>query len=152
MTRVKAIIQSNQIVKTRNGERLKLVCQGHKSGNIFSVWGAPDGSLSRLKAGDIAILAETPTGQYEVEQLPPQESDHSPAPAPANSQPVEQPLPPNTSLTPDQKRDIAAYIDQQVRIYAYCLGKVAAVKGISERDIRPISTTLYLTAKDKFDL
>lgn len=60
-----------------------------------------------------------------------------------------------TLLSPERKREIMEYLNQQSDLLAFCwdtaLGKFQH-KVQSEESLRDLATTLYLSAKDKFNL
>jgi hypothetical protein len=57
-----------------------------------------------------------------------------------------------STLNPNQKRDIAQYIQEMAKLYKYCLDQVDATIGVDGEDKRAIATTLYLSAQKKFSL
>lgn len=54
-------------------------------------------------------------------------------------------------LSPNQKREIAAYIATMKDLYGYCLTQADSLGAVGE-DRRAIATTLYLSAQKKFSL
>jgi hypothetical protein len=57
-----------------------------------------------------------------------------------------------SSLSPNQKREIANYVQEMAKLYKYCLDQVDATIGVDGEDKRAIATTLYLSAQKKFAL
>ena len=55
-------------------------------------------------------------------------------------------------LSPNQKREIANYVQEMAKLYKYCLDQVDATIGVEGEDKRAIATTLYLSAQKKFAL
>jgi hypothetical protein len=55
-------------------------------------------------------------------------------------------------LSPNQKKEIAQYIQEMAKLYKYCLDQVDATIGVDGEDKRAIATTLYLSAQKKFSL
>jgi hypothetical protein len=56
-----------------------------------------------------------------------------------------------SSLSPNQKREIASYIQEMAKLYGFCLNQ-AETLGVEGEDRRAIATTLYLSAQKKFAL
>ncbi|MFN7216458.1 hypothetical protein [Microcystis sp.] len=57
-----------------------------------------------------------------------------------------------SELSPNQKREIANYVQEMAKLYKYCLDQVDATIGVDGEDKRAIATTLYLSAQKKFSL
>ncbi len=55
-------------------------------------------------------------------------------------------------LSPNQKREIANYVQEMAKLYKYCLDQVESTIGVEGEDKRAIATTLYLSAQKKFAL
>lgn len=58
----------------------------------------------------------------------------------------------NHRLTDSQKKEIASYIQQQRDLLAFCLEQAATIPNIETEDIRPLATTLFLSAQKRFGL
>jgi hypothetical protein len=56
-----------------------------------------------------------------------------------------------STLNPNQKREIAQYIQDMAKLYGFCLTQ-AETLGVEGEDRRAIATTLYLSAQKKFAL
>jgi hypothetical protein len=56
-----------------------------------------------------------------------------------------------STLNPNQKREIAQYIQEMAKLYGFCLQQAESLGAIDE-DRRAIATTLYLSAQKKFAL
>jgi hypothetical protein len=54
-------------------------------------------------------------------------------------------------LSPNQKREVAAYIATMKDLYGYCLQQSESL-GLQGEDRRTVATTLYLSAQKKFAL
>ncbi|MCA2552741.1 MAG: hypothetical protein IM466_03075 [Microcystis sp. M04BS1] len=54
-------------------------------------------------------------------------------------------------LSPNQKREIAQYIQEMAKLYGFCLSQADSL-GVEGEDKRAIATTLYLSAQKKFSL
>ncbi|MFN9655809.1 MAG: hypothetical protein ACK55Q_08820 [Dolichospermum sp.] len=57
-----------------------------------------------------------------------------------------------SELSPNQKREIANYVQEMAKLYKYCLDQFDATIGVDGEDKRAIATTLYLSAQKKFSL
>lgn len=74
------------------------------------------------------------------------------APAPTQQQATQAN---GTGLSPEQKREIAAYIDGQADLLRYCWQTAQSKLGdleLSEESIRCASSTLFISAQKKFHL
>jgi hypothetical protein len=56
-----------------------------------------------------------------------------------------------STLNPNQKREIASYIQEMAKLYGFCLTQADSL-GVEGEDKRAIATTLYLSAQKKFGL
>jgi hypothetical protein len=56
-----------------------------------------------------------------------------------------------SSLSPNQKKEIAQYIQDMAKLYGFCLTQAESL-GVDGEDRRAIATTLYLSAQKKFAL
>jgi hypothetical protein len=56
-----------------------------------------------------------------------------------------------SSLSPNQKREIASYIQEMAKLYGFCLNQ-AETLGVEGEDRRAIATTLFISAQRKFAL
>ena len=56
-----------------------------------------------------------------------------------------------STLNPNQKREIAQYIQDMAKLYGFCLNQADSL-GVDGEDRRAIATTLYLSAQKKFAL
>jgi hypothetical protein len=56
-----------------------------------------------------------------------------------------------STLNPNQKREIAQYIQDMAKLYGFCLTQAESL-GVEGEDKRAIATTLYLSAQKKFSL
>ena len=54
-------------------------------------------------------------------------------------------------LSPNQKKEIAQYIQDMAKLYGFCLNQAESL-GVEGEDRRAIATTLYLSAQKKFAL
>ena len=56
-----------------------------------------------------------------------------------------------STLNPNQKREIAQYIQDMAKLYGFCLTQ-AETLGVEGEDRRAIATTLFISAQKKFSL
>jgi hypothetical protein len=56
-----------------------------------------------------------------------------------------------SSLSPNQKREIASYIQEMANLYSFCLNQAESL-GVEGEDRRAIATTLFISAQKKFSL
>ncbi|MBD2118162.1 hypothetical protein, partial [Microcystis wesenbergii] len=54
-------------------------------------------------------------------------------------------------LSPNQKKEIAQYIQEMAKLYGFCLTQADSL-GVEGEDRRAIATTLYLSAQKRFSL
>ncbi|WP_420065525.1 hypothetical protein ACLB6K_24700 (plasmid) [Microcystis aeruginosa FACHB-524] len=54
-------------------------------------------------------------------------------------------------LSPNQKKEIAQYIQEMAKLYGFCLTQADSL-GVEGEDKQAIATTLYLSAQKKFAL
>jgi hypothetical protein len=56
-----------------------------------------------------------------------------------------------STLNPNQKREIANYVQDMAKLYGFCLTQADSL-GVEGEDRRAVATTLYLSAQKKFSL
>jgi hypothetical protein len=54
-------------------------------------------------------------------------------------------------LSPNQKKEIAQYIQDMAKLYGFCLNQ-AETLGVEGEDKRAVATTLFISAQKKFAL
>lgn len=66
------------------------------------------------------------------------------------------PLPNQSSapqgMTPETKRQIAQYIQDQAKLFGYCLNQAGTIESLPADQRREVATTLFIQASRKFDL
>ena len=136
---------------TQYGDRVNAVLTIPATGEEVKLWGNPgDPALTALKKGQQVAVVQDQKG-WKLLNVPPAEDNPAPGNGNGNGNGKA-----HTPLEPDQKRAIAAYIDDIAGVYNYCQ-KVAATKCVDpsnpyEEDIRAIATTLFIQAVKKFNL
>jgi hypothetical protein len=55
-------------------------------------------------------------------------------------------------LSNQQKRRIAEFATQQFKLFEFCLSQAKLIDGLSQEDLRPTATTIYLQCCKKFNL
>lgn len=134
---------------TQYGDRVNAVLVIPQTGEEIKLWGNPgDPALTALKKGQQVAVVQDQKG-WKLLNVPPTED--TPAPGNGNGNGKA-----HTPLEPEQKRAIAAYIDDIAGVYNYCT-KVAATKCVDpndpyEENVRAIATTLFIQAVKKFNL
>ncbi|MDY7048074.1 MAG: hypothetical protein RPG89_05500 [Microcystis panniformis WG22] len=163
MKLIEAIAQSPaRRVNTRFGERTVIDAIRRDNGEKVTVWRGGDDDYSQKHVIRNARLTLTldNKGKYSLVEDPNLVSLGQPLPTePVPVKPVyqHQNNPQNSesdqsSLNPNQKREIAQYIQDMAKLYKYCLDQVESTIGVDGDDKRAIATTLYLSAQKKFAL
>ena len=135
---------------TQYGDRVNAVLVIPATGEEIKLWGNPgDPTLTALKKGQQIAVVQDQKGWKLLNTPLSEDSQAQPGNGNGNGKA-------HTPLDPDQKRAIAAYIDQIADLYSYC-SKVAATKCVDpsnpyEEDIRAIATTLFIQTVKKFNL
>ena len=153
-------------VSTRFGPRLVIDCRNRDTGEKITLWRPSDDDYSKkFVVRDMPItVAIDAKGKFSLVENP----DHLKLGQPLPTEPI--PVKPvhtynhkieensektsesdQSSLSPNQKREIANYISQMKDLYGYCLQQADSL-GVQGEDRRAIATTLYLSAQKKFAL
>jgi len=155
-------------VNTKYGERTVIDCVRRDTGEKVTVWRGGDDDYSQKHVIRNARLTLTldNKGKYSLVEDPNLVSLGQPLPeSPVPVKPVSRhlasnnpPIPnynsekPNESeLSPNQKREIAQYIQEMAKLYGFCLQQADSL-GVIGEDRRAVATTLYLSAQKKFAL
>lgn len=154
-------------VSTRFGPRLVIDCRNRDTGEKITLWRPSDDDYSKkFVVRDMPItVAIDAKGKFSLVENP----DHLKLGQPLPTEPI--PVKPvhtynhkitqnseKTSesdwslLSPNQKREIANYVQEMAKLYKYCLDQVETTIGVDGEDKRAIATTLYLSAQKKFAL
>jgi hypothetical protein len=156
-------------VNTKYGERTVIDCVRRDTGEKVTVWRGGDDDYSQKHVIRNARLTLTldNKGKYSLVEDPNLVSLGQPLPeSPVPVKPVSRhlasnnpPIPnynsekPNESeLSPNQKREIANYVQEMAKLYKYCLDQVESTIGVEGEDKRAIATTLFISAQKKFAL
>ncbi|MCA2683630.1 MAG: hypothetical protein IM504_10570 [Microcystis sp. M038S2] len=156
-------------VNTKYGERTVIDCVRRDTGEKVTVWRGGDDDYSQKHVIRNARLTLTldNKGKYSLVEYPNLVSLGQPLPeSPVPVKPVSRhlasnnpPIPnynsekPNESeLSPNQKREIANYVQEMAKLYKYCLDQVESTIGVEGEDKRAIATTLFISAQKKFAL
>ena len=157
-------------VSTKYGQRLVIDAMARDTGEKITLWRGVDDDYSRryiIKNSPITVGIDS-KGKHcliENEALTNLEKPLPVEPVPVK--PVSRhlasnnpPIPnysekPNESeqslLSPNQKKEIAQYIQEMAKLYGFCLTQADSL-GVIGEDRRAIATTLYLSAQKKFAL
>ena len=147
-------------VNTKYGERTVIDCVRRDTGEKVTVWRGGDDDYSQKHVIRNARLTLTldNKGKYSLVEDPNLVSLGQPLPdSPVPVRPVYDHVIEKTSesdqslLSPNQKREIAQYIQDMAKLYGFCLTQADSL-GVEGEDKRAIATTLYLSAQKKFSL
>ena len=153
-------------VNTKYGERTVIDCVRRDNGEKVTVWRGGDDEYSQKHVIRNARLTLTldNKGKYSLVEDPNLVSLGQPLPEiPVPVRPLhntnhviaqnsEKPSESDQSLlSPNQKKEIAQYIQEMAKLYGFCLTQADSL-GVEGEDRRAIATTLYLSAQKKFAL
>lgn len=147
-------------VSTKYGQRLVIDCMARDTGEKITLWRGVDDDYSRryvIKNSPLTVGIDS-KGKYSLIE----DSNLTNLGQPLPVEPV--PVKPvynhkidnssesdQSSLNPNQKREIAQYIQEMAKLYGFCLNQAESL-GVDGEDRRAIATTLYLSAQKKFSL
>ena len=147
-------------VNTKYGERTVIDAVRRDTGEKVTVWRGGDDDYSQKHVIRNARLTLTldNKGKYSLVEDPNLVSLGQPLPeSPIPVKPVYNHVIEKTSesdqstLNPNQKREIAQYIQDMAKLYGFCLTQ-AETLGVEGEDRRAIATTLFNSAQKKFSL
>ena len=151
-------------VNTKYGERTVIDAVRRDNGEKVTVWRGGDDEYSQKHVIRNARLTLTldNKGKYSLVEDPNLVNLGQPLPTePVPVKPVyDHKIAQNSektsysdqsSLSPNQKKEIAQYIQDMAKLYKFCLDQAESLGAIDE-DRRAIATTLYLSAQKKFAL
>lgn len=154
-------------VSTKYGQRLVIDAMARDTGEKITLWRGSDDDYSRryvIKNSPITIGVDS-KGKYSLIENEALTNLGKPLPVePVPVRPLhntnhviaqnsEKPTDSDQSLlNPNQKREIANYVQEMAKLYKYCLDQVETTIGVEGEDKRAIATTLYLSAQKKFSL
>jgi hypothetical protein len=158
---IEAIAQSPaRRVNTKYGEKTVIDAVRRDTGEKVTVWRAGDDDYSQrhvIKNARLTLTLDN-KGKYSLVEDPNLVSLGQPLPSePVPVRPVydHKIVKPSeseqSSLSPNQKREIAQYIQDMAKLYGFCLTQAESL-GVEGEDKRAIATTLYLSAQKKFAL
>ncbi len=136
--------RQNIVVTLDNGQDEKI---------YFDEGREPHCSLQRGQK--IQILLEQRNGKTYKKLVEPPTTENANIPAQTQSQQQPTPTPTHQPLTPQQKREIAAYVQEQAKLFNYCLDQaieIGRAYDMEPSDTRAIATTLHIAAQRKFNL
>jgi hypothetical protein len=153
-------IESPREVTTKYGQRLVIDAIDRTTGEKITLWRPATDDYSRryvIKNSPLTVGVDS-KGKYSLiedtnlanlgQPLP-----DEPVPVkPVYDHKIEKPSESDQStLNPNQKREIAQYIQDMAKLYGFCLTQADSL-GVEGEDKRAIATTLYLSAQKKFAL
>jgi hypothetical protein len=147
-------------VNTKYGERTVIDAIRRDNGEKVTVWRAGDDDYSQkhvIKNARLTLTLDN-KGKYNLVEDPNLVNLGQPLPdEPVPVRPVYDHKIEKTSeseqstLNPNQKREIANYVQDMAKLYGFCLTQADSL-GVEGEDRRAIATTLYLSAQKKFAL
>jgi len=159
-------------VNTKYGERTVIDAIRRDNGEKVTVWRGGDDEYSQkhvIKNARLTLTLDN-KGKYSLVEDPNLVSLGQPLPVePVPVKPVSRHLASNnppipsyssysqsietdqSSLSPNQKREIASYIQDMAKLYGFCLQQADSLH-VEGEDRRAIATTLYLSAQKKFGI
>ena len=163
--------ESPREVSTKYGQRLVIDCIDRATGEKITLWRPATDDYSRryvVKNCPLTVGIDS-KGKYSLIEdtnlanlgtpLPSEPVPVKPASRhlASNNPPIPNYSSEKTSeidqslLNPNQKREIAQYIQDMAKLYGFCLSQAESL-GVEGEDKRAIATTLYLSAQKKFSL
>lgn len=146
-------------VNTKYGERTVIDAIRRDNGEKVTVWRSGDDKYSQkhvIKNARLTLTLDN-KGKYNLVEDPNLVSLGQPLPSepvpvrPVYDHKIEKLSDTKSALNPNQKREIAQYIQDMAKLYGFCLNQ-AETLGAEGEDRRAIATTLYLSAQKKFSL
>jgi cephalosporin hydroxylase len=163
MKLIEAIAQSPaRRVNTKYGERTDIDAIRRDNGEKVTVWRGGDDEYSQkhvIKNARLTLTLDS-KGKYNLVEDTNlanlgQPRPDSPVPVKSvhnfNHKIEETSESDQSSLSPNQKREIANYVTEMAKLYGFCLTQAESL-GVEGEDRRAIATTLYLSAQKKFAL
>jgi hypothetical protein len=148
-------------VNTKYGERTVIDAIRRDTGEKVTVWRGGDDDYSQkhiIKNARLTLTLDN-KGKYSLVEDPNLANLGQPLPDEVPVRPVHNydhkiektSESDQSSLNPNQKREIASYIQEMAKLYGFCLTQAESL-GVEGEDRRAIATTLYLSAQKKFAL
>jgi hypothetical protein len=147
-------------VNTKYGERTVIDAVRRDTGEKVTVWRGGDDEYSQkhvIKNARLTLTLDN-KGKYNLVEDPALTNLGQPLPeSPVPVKPVHScnhviEKPSESELSPNQKREIANYVQEMAKLYKYCLDQVESTIGVEGEDKRAIATTLFISAQKKFAL
>jgi hypothetical protein len=149
-------------VNTKYGERTVIDCVRRDNGEKVTVWRGGDDEYSQKHVIRNARLTLTldNKGKYSLVEDPNLVSLGQPLPETVPVKPfhnydhkIEKTSEKHneSELSPNQKREIAQYIQEMAKLYGFCLQQADGL-GVEGEDRRAVATTLFIGAQKKFGL
>jgi len=157
-------IESPREVTTKYGQRLVIDAIDRTTGEKITLWRPATDDYSRryvIKNSPLTVGVDS-KGKYSLIEDPALTNLGQPLPTePVPVKPVYDYKIEKTSekhnendqstLNPNQKREIAQYIQDMAKLYGFCLTQAESL-GVEGEDRRAIATTLFIGAQKKFGL
>jgi hypothetical protein len=153
-------------VNTKYGEKTVIDCVRRDNGEKVTIWRGADDEYSQkyvIKNARLTLTLDS-KGKYNLVEDTNLTNLGQPLPdSPVPVRPLhntnhviaqnsEKPSQNDqSSLSPNQKREIASYIQDMAKLYGFCLTQAESL-GVEGEDKRAIATTLFIGAQKKFAL
>lgn len=153
-------IESPREVTTKYGQRLVIDCIDRTTGEKITLWRPATDDYSRqyVSKNSRVTVGIDSKGKYSLIEDPNLANLGNSLPTelvpvkPVYDHKIEKPSESDHFfLSPNQKREIAAYIATMKDLYGYCLQQADSLH-VEGEDRRAIATTLYLSAQKKFGI
>lgn len=134
------LTENPKTVTTKYGDRLVADAKT-EAGETLAVWRpANDPVLGSLSLGSSVVLAKDSKGKISLVDSPATE----PQPTTAAK---------SATMTPETKRAIAAYVEEQASLFNFCYQMAGQkVEGLPAEQKREVATTLFIQANRHFNL
>lgn len=148
-------------VNTKYGERTVIDAIRRDNGEKVTVWRGADDNYSQkhvIKNARLTLTLDS-KGKYNLVEDPALTNLGQPLPETVPVRPVhnydhkieKHNENDQSTLNPNQKREIAQYIQDMAKLYGFCLTQADNL-GVIGEDRRAIATTLFIGAQKKFGL
>lgn len=133
-----ALSHSRQVT-TKYGQKTVIDAIRSDNGEKITVWrgGNDEYSQKYVIPNSPLTLTLNSKGKYDlVESVPSLKKPENPT---------------EIGLSPNQKREISAYVEEMAKLYQFCLDQAEPI-ALDVTDARAIATTLFISAQRKFSL
>ena len=156
MKLIEAICTDNpREVTTKYGQRLVIDAIDRNTGEKITLWRSADDDYARryvIKNSPLTVGIDS-KGKYSLieDEAIAKLGQPLPSDKPAYDHRIDKNDCEHFFLSPNQKKEIAAYIGTMRDLYGYCLQQAESL-GVEGEDRRAIATTFFISAQKKFAL